>query len=216
MPFSSEFHADDPSFLSLAHRAPVMIWMSGLDMGCFYFNRAWLHYRGRLPAQEYGNGWAEGVHPDDLGRCVEHYTGCFRERVPFVMKYRLQHHSGEYRWILDRGAPHYTHDGRFLGFFGGCAETADGPPGSLNAQLRTSLAGVAAFARELAEARLGSLASAASTVTPWKIFTHNMRHAHGDRAQEMRHAIARLEKLALDMLAHADIPDDACLKQPGA
>jgi PAS domain S-box-containing protein len=212
MPFPPDPHADDPSFLSLAHRAPVMIWMSGLDMGCFYFNRAWLAYRGRLLAQEYGNGWAEGVHPDDFERCVSHYTACFRERVPFVMKYRLQHHSGGYRWILDRGLPHHALDGRFLGYFGGCAETGDLPTGSLNMELRTGLAGVAGFARELAEARRGSLASDGGTVTPWKIFAHNMRHAQGERAQQMRHALNALERLALDMVAHANIPNDACLK----
>ena len=212
MPFSPEFHADDPSFLSLAHRAPVMIWMSGLDMGCFYFNRAWLNFRGRLLVQEYGNGWAEGVHPDDLDRCVAHYTGCFQERVPFVMKYRLQHHSGEHHWILDRGTPHFSPDGRFLGYFGGCAETTDLPQATLNAQLRTTLSGVATFARDLAEARMGSLASDSGRITPWKIFTHNMRHAHGERAREMRHAVNELEKLAIDMLAYGDIPNDACLK----
>lgn len=212
MPFSPEFHPEDTSLMNLAHRAPVMIWMSGLDRGCYYFNRAWLAFRGRLLAEEYGNGWVEGVHPDDVGRCVAHYTACFTERVPFVMKYRLRHLSGEYRWILDRGAPHHTVDGRFLGYFGGCAECDAAPPPSLNQQLRTSLAGVAGFARELAEARLESLAGNPSAVTPWRIFAHNMRHAQGTRAQEMRHAIDQLEKLAVDMVAHSDIPLDACIK----
>jgi PAS domain S-box-containing protein len=211
MPPSPELPADDLSFMSLADRAPVMIWMAGLDMGCFYFNRAWLSFRGRLLAQEYGNGWAEGVHPDDLKRCVDHYVSCFQERVPFVMKYRLQHHSGEFRWILDRGAPHYSVDGRFLGYFGGCAEAGKLPPGALNSRLHTSLAGVATFARELAEAKLGSLSSA-GTITPWKIFVHNMRHARGERAQEMRHGLDQLEQLALDMVAFRDISNDACVK----
>ena len=70
-------------FQQLADGAPVMIWMSGLDMGCFYFNRAWLDFRGRTLAQESGNGWAEGVHPDDLERCVNHYVSCFERRIAF-------------------------------------------------------------------------------------------------------------------------------------
>lgn len=213
MPFLEEYHADDPSILSLAHRAPVMIWMSGLDMGCFYFNRAWLDFRGRLLAQEYGNGWAEGVHPDDLDQCVAHYVGCFERRVPFVMKYRLRHFSGEYHWILDRGAPHHSLDDRFLGYFGGCAETTALSPKTLQSELRTSLAGVAAFARDLAEARLDSPAGDSAPSTPLKIFARNLRRAPGERAREMQHAAGELEKLTADLLAHGDIPNGICLVQ---
>lgn len=205
-------HNANPAFMNLVHRAPVMIWMSGTDQRCFYFNRAWLGFRGRTLAEECGHGWLEGVHPDDLDRCLNHYSECFQERVPFVMKYRLRHYSGEFHWILDRGAPHFSCDGRFVGYFGGCAEETSLATSALNQQLRTSLAGVADFARELAEARLGSLASSHGSITPWAIFAHNMRHADAPRAREMRHAIDQLERLALDMAAYAWISNDSCLR----
>ncbi|HEY8993673.1 MAG TPA: PAS domain-containing protein [Lacunisphaera sp.] len=212
MPFSADFHADDPTLLSLAHRAPVMIWMSGRDMGCFYFNRAWLAFRGRLLAEEYGNGWAEGVHPDDLDRCVAHYVSCFKERVPFVMKYRLRHFSGAYHQILDRGTPHYSVEGNFLGYFGGCAETENLPQVVLHTQLRTSLESVAAFARELAEAQLESATDAPGITPALKAFAQSLRQAQGERAVEMKHAAGELQKLVHDMLAHGAIPNGACLK----
>lgn len=123
LPSGSSSNPDVESFQQLADGAPVMIWMSGTDLGCFYFNRAWLDFRGRTLQQESGNGWAEGVHPEDLEPCVQHYIGSFEKRVPFAMSYRLLHHAGDYRWILDRGAPHFDADGKFLGFYGGCAET---------------------------------------------------------------------------------------------
>lgn len=211
MSFLQEFHPDDPSILSLAHHAPLMIWMSGLDMGCFYFNRAWLDFRGRLLAEEYGHGWAEGVHPDDLDRCVAHYAGCFERRLPFVMKYRLRHHSGAYHCILDRGTPHYSLDGRFLGFFGGCAEATTLSPQILQAQLRTSLAGVADFARKLAEAQADAPVGDSEPHTPLAIFARHLRQTHGERAREMRHAVGALEKLAADMLTYGGIPNDKCL-----
>src|SRR5688572_16933497 len=88
--------ADGEYFQQLADGAQVMIWMSGLNLGCFYFNRAWLDYRGRTHEEEFGNGWAEGVHPDDLAACVQHYVSSFEHRAAFAMSYRLQHHSGEY------------------------------------------------------------------------------------------------------------------------
>jgi len=198
---------DGASFRNLADPAPVMIWMSGLDLGCFYFNRAWLDYRGRTLEQERGNGWAEGVHPDELDTCVAHYTSCFQAQTPFAMNYRLQHRSGEYYWILDRGAPHYSPEGTFLGFFGGCAEVEDLEPSVLNSQLRSSLAGAANFAREMAQKALATPASAGEGTPPLKFFAQNLR-----RERIATHAAQQLKKLAADMLTYGGIPRGACLR----
>jgi PAS domain-containing protein len=49
---------DDARFRLLADHAPVMLWMSGLDGLCEFFNSTWLAFTGRTLAQERGNGWA--------------------------------------------------------------------------------------------------------------------------------------------------------------
>jgi len=106
----------------LVQHSPVMIWRAGLDASCDYFNETWLSFTGRTLEQEMGNGWAEGVHPDDLERCVSHYLDHFHRREPFEMEYRLRRHDGVYRWIFDRGVP-FTDDTRtFAGFIGSCVD----------------------------------------------------------------------------------------------
>jgi PAS domain S-box-containing protein len=102
-----------------------MIWRSGLDANCDYFNATWLRFTGRTLAQEMGEGWAEGVHPDDLERCIEHYLDHFRRRAPFEMEYRLRRHDGVYRWIFDRGVPFTDDAGAFAGFVGSCVDVDD-------------------------------------------------------------------------------------------
>jgi PAS domain S-box-containing protein len=112
-------------FRQIADSAPVLIWLSGTDALCTWFNKPWIDFRGRTLEEEMGNGWAEGVHKEDFDRCLEIYLGNFEKRTPFQMEYRLQRADGEYRWLLDHGVPRYTNTGLFLGFIGSCVDITD-------------------------------------------------------------------------------------------
>ena len=72
-----------------------------------------------------GNGWAEGVHPEDLERCLETYSEALDQRESFQMEYRLQRHDGEYRWIFDSGVPRWNSVGSFAGFIGSCIDVTE-------------------------------------------------------------------------------------------
>jgi PAS domain S-box-containing protein len=112
-------------FRLLAESAPVMVWMSGQDRLCIYFNHRWLDFTGRSLQQELGNGWSESVHPDDLQRCLDTYVRAFDARQEFRMEYRLRRFDGEYRWILDSGVPRFESDGSFDGYIGSCIDITD-------------------------------------------------------------------------------------------
>ncbi len=106
----------------LVEHSPVMSWRSGLDAKCNYFNATWLEFTGRTSEQEMGDGWAQGVHPEDLQRAIAFYLDHFARREPFEMEYRLRRHDGEYRWIFDRGVPFMDDAGAFAGFIGSCVD----------------------------------------------------------------------------------------------
>ena len=121
----AELSESEGRFRNAADAAPVMLWMSGTDKLCTFFNKAWLEFTGRTVAQELGNGWAEGVHPDDLQECLRTYTIQFDARKPFVMQYRLRSAAGMHRWVVDQGEPRYDARGSFLGYVGVCVDITE-------------------------------------------------------------------------------------------
>jgi PAS domain S-box-containing protein len=112
------FRESEKRFRLVADTAPALIWMAEADKLCSYFNKPWLDFTGRSLHSQLGNGWAEGVHPEDLQRCMDTYTQTFDRREEFRMEYRLRRHDGEYRWVLDIGVPRYNQDHSFVGYIG--------------------------------------------------------------------------------------------------
>ncbi|MBC8077794.1 MAG: response regulator, partial [Chloroflexales bacterium] len=112
-------------FRAMADSAPVLLWMAGTDGLCTFFNQAWLGFTGRSIEQEVGEGWAEGVHPDDYRRCMDTYRMAFNARQSFEMEYRLQRHDGAFRWLVDVGTPRLAPDGSFVGYIGSCIDITE-------------------------------------------------------------------------------------------
>ncbi len=112
-------------YLKIFEEFPALIWRSRLDKLCDYFNKTWLEFTGRTMEQEFGNGWTEGVHPDDFDFCVQTYVTAFDKREAFLMDYRMKNKSGEYRWIRDFGRPFFDLDNSFLGYIGSCYDITD-------------------------------------------------------------------------------------------
>lgn len=112
-------------FLTIADSAPVLIWMSGPDKLRTYFNRSWLDFTGRSLEEELGQGWIQGVHPEDATKFAESYTDAFDKHIPFTIVYRVRRHDGEYRWLVDTGAPTYNPDGSFAGYIGSYIDQTD-------------------------------------------------------------------------------------------
>jgi PAS domain S-box-containing protein len=112
-------------FRTTANAAPVLIWMSGKDKRCTWFNQRWLDFVGREIEQELGDGWCDNLHPADFDRTLDTYHAAFDARRPYEMEFRLQRDDGAWRWLLERGCPHLGPGGEFVGFIGTCIDITE-------------------------------------------------------------------------------------------
>jgi PAS domain S-box-containing protein len=112
-------------FRRMADTAAVMVWLSGTDKRCTYVNKSWVDFTGRTAESQLGDGWSEGVHAADLRRCLDTYVRAFDARQAFRMEYRVRRFDGEYRWVLDVGAPRFASDGAFQGYIGSCIDITE-------------------------------------------------------------------------------------------
>ena len=121
----NELAESEERFRIMANTAPVLVWISGTNKQCFWFNQVWLDFTGRSMEQEIGNGWVEGVHLEDVEKCLEIYTSHFDRHTEFKMDYRLKRHDDQYRWIHDHGVPRFDNNDNFLGYIGSCIDVTD-------------------------------------------------------------------------------------------
>ena len=112
-------------FREVANAAPVLIWVADKRNKGVWYNKAWLDFTGRSMDQELGDGWLEGVHPDDRPRCAEICGGSFERREPFRLDFRLRRADGEWRVLDDTGVPRFSETGDFVGYIGSCIDVTD-------------------------------------------------------------------------------------------
>ena len=164
-------------FRLVSNTAPVLIWMSGTDKLCTYFNKPWLDFTGQSIESQLANGWTQGVHAEDLQKCLNTYTQAFERRENFRMEYRLRRHDGEYRWILDIGVPRFNPDRSFAGYIGSCMDVTE---------------------RKLAEEALSNVSSRLIEAQEQER-TRIARDLHDDINQRLALLAIELERLKMDV-----------------
>jgi PAS domain S-box-containing protein len=107
----------EATWRELADTAPAMMWTTDTDGLITFVNEGWLRFTGTTFQEEMGASWALGVHPDDADGVLTSWDEALAAREPWQREYRLHHHSGEYRWINDRGVPRHVGE-RFEGYVG--------------------------------------------------------------------------------------------------
>jgi PAS domain S-box-containing protein len=104
-------------FRELADTTPGLMWMTDAEGHVTFVNAAWERFTGRRLSEELGNTFAMRAHDDDRARLLEAWRGALARRSEFRLEYRLMHHGGGHRWVLEVGSPRFA-EGEFAGYAG--------------------------------------------------------------------------------------------------
>ncbi len=110
---------------SLYDSFPAMIWRSGIQRRCDYFNKAWVQFTGHTLENDKGDCWLESIHPDEREQCAKTYTNAFALRNPFQLECHLRRSDGEYSWVVVYGRPYHDINGDFAGYLGLCFDVSE-------------------------------------------------------------------------------------------
>lgn len=105
-------------FRNLADTAPMYIAMADEKGNAVYFNKPWLKYTGCKLSDMKGLGWLKVLHPDDAPKFEKDFKHAFKKQLPINNNYRFRRADGQFRWMLAVGAPRFTPEGKFIGYFG--------------------------------------------------------------------------------------------------
>jgi PAS domain S-box-containing protein len=134
-PVGESPHESEARIRVAMESAPVPIWISGVDGGCLFANKAALDFFGATLLDLQGFGWTTFIHPDDELRYVSAYREAVEAGAPFRCQARFRNTRGEYRWLDSVGNPRFSASGEFLGYTGASPDIDENKRFELNTRL---------------------------------------------------------------------------------
>ncbi|MGF6273350.1 PAS domain S-box-containing protein [Massilia sp. UYP11] len=115
----------EEKFRTITDAMPQMVWSCRADGENDYSNRGWADFTGLSSTELLGTHWVTVIHPDDLPTLQALWAGSRASGALFELEHRLRHHSGEYRWVLNRALPVRDEAGRITRWMGTVTDIHD-------------------------------------------------------------------------------------------
>nr|WP_229430157.1 PAS domain-containing sensor histidine kinase [Pseudoduganella umbonata] len=92
-------------FRLMADDIPQIVWAANGAGVNDYINTRWFEYTGEPPPRRPDWDWRPQIHPDDLPLLEDAWRVSLATGRRFEIEHRLRHHSGQFRWVLNRAVP---------------------------------------------------------------------------------------------------------------
>jgi PAS domain S-box-containing protein len=110
---------------TVANASPVLFWTADLLGQVDWVNQSWVEFTGRVESDVMGDGLAQDVHPDDAAQRRQAVRLALAKRQPYCLEYRLHHHSGTFRWVMEQCLLRLDADQQPVGFIGSCVDISE-------------------------------------------------------------------------------------------
>jgi PAS domain S-box-containing protein len=186
----------EAKFRSIANVIPQMVWSAPAGGGNDYLNTRWSEFTGVPEDQARGEGWRAHVHPDDLGSLLAAWERSRDGGAVFEVEHRLIHHSGQYRWVLNRAQPLVGDDGAVVRWMGTLTDIHDKKRGEeeLKAAARRKDEFLAMLAHELRNP-LAPISSAAQLLARGTADEKRVRQSSEIIIRQVRHLTGLVDDL---------------------
>jgi len=112
-------------FRNMADSSPSMMWVTDAGGRVDFMNRALRKFYGIETNEWQGMHLGMQIHPDDLAQARALFAEAMSERKPFKGESRLQRSDGEWRLFGTIAEPRLSHDGKYMGHIGLCADITE-------------------------------------------------------------------------------------------
>jgi|GEM_PF-3439141 len=105
-------------FRTLANIAPTGIFITDNNGDFTYANPHWLSMNEMLLQESLGNGWSNGIHPDDKSEVLRTWNNSQEKRQTWRMEFRFLTPSGKLTWVDSHADPFFDEKGDIAGYIG--------------------------------------------------------------------------------------------------
>jgi PAS domain S-box-containing protein len=188
--------ANEAKFRTIANVIPQMVWSAKQHGSNDYLNARWHEFTGVPETELTGVSWRKFAHPDDLPVLLRAWDHSRMTGTPLEFEHRLMHHSGQYRWVLNRALPVVGDDGAITRWIGTLTDIHDKKRGEdeLKAAARRKDEFLAMLAHELRNP-LAPISSAAQLLVHVAADEKRVRHASEIIGRQVRHLTGLVDDL---------------------
>jgi PAS domain S-box-containing protein len=108
----------EEQFRTLASLAPVGIYLTRPDGSCLYTNPAWQKMAGLGAEEALGNGWVNGIHPDDREMVFSNWQKMVESQGEWGQEYRFVNREGKTTTVFGLASAQKDTSGDIIGYIG--------------------------------------------------------------------------------------------------